>query len=512
LKRNIDHYFSENRAHAELGRDSLHSGIAFMTARGLNMFVQVGTTIMLARLLTPRDYGLVAMVLALVGFAPMLIDLGTTDATVQRQRVTRVGMSTMFWLKVGIASALALLLAGSSGFIAAFYGEPALTEITLVASLTFLISALSVQHLALMRRAMQFRRMALIEISSNIVSSIAAIGMAYVGFGYWALVAKAVLTSVVVTLAAWISCPWLPGRPKYTPEAKELLGFGVGVTGFTMTDYVAQSSDRVALGYFFGAGPLGYFQNAMLMYNNSLSFFTQLHDVAVASLSKLRSNLDELRRSWATALSTLSFFAMLAFAGLAVTAQDFVVILMGQKWDAAGPLLCIFAIKGIAHIVERTLGWLHVAAGRSDRWMRWGVFSAIFQVGALLAGLPFGAEGVAAAYAVATFCLFVPALAYAGSPLGIGAMAVVRAVGPQMVAALLTVAVGLAAQRLFMSDVSRLMRFVLSIPVCVVVYFTVAVGIFRVTAPLRIAFSLLNDFSAIFLRKPSRLRSPGAAE
>jgi PST family polysaccharide transporter len=476
------------------------------------MFVQVGTTILLARLLTPRDYGLVAMVLALVGFAPMLNDLGTTDATVQRPRITRLGMSTMFWLKVGIAGTLALLLAGSSGLIAAFYGEPALTEIALVSSLTFLISALSVQHLALMRRAMQFRRMALIEISSNIVSSLAAIALAYAGWGYWALVAKGVLTSVVVTLGAWISCPWLPGRPQYTPEAKDLLRFGVGVTGFTMTDYVAQSSDRVALGYFFGAGPLGYFQNAVLLYNNSLSFFGQLHDVAVSSLSKLRSNLDELRRSWAAALSTLSFFAMLAFAGLAVTAQDFVVILMGQKWEAAGPLLCIFAIKGIAHIVERTLGWLHVAAGRSDRWMRWGVFSAIFQLLALLAGIPFGAEGVATAYAVATFCLFIPALAYAGSPLGIGAKDVVRAVGPQMVAALVTVAVGLAAQRLFMSDISQLVRFVLSIPVCLAVYLAIAVGLFRVTAPIRVAFSLVNDFSSIVRRRTSRLRTPGAAE
>jgi PST family polysaccharide transporter len=286
----------------------------------------------------------------------------------------------------------------------------------------------------------------------------------------------------------------------------------MGVTGFTMTDYVAQSSDRVALGYFFGAGPLGYFQNAVLLYNNSLSFFGQLHDVAVSSLSKLRSNLDELRRSWAAALSTLSFFAMLAFAGLAVTAQDFVVILMGQKWEAAGPLLCIFAIKGIAHIVERTLGWLHVAAGRSDRWMRWGVFSAIFQLLALLAGIPFGAEGVATAYAVATFCLFIPALAYAGSPLGIGAKDVVRAVGPQMVAALVTVAVGLAAQRLFMSDISQLVRFVLSIPVCLAVYLAIAVGLFRVTAPIRVAFSLVNDFSSIVRRRTSRLRTPGAAE
>jgi PST family polysaccharide transporter len=503
LKRHTYSYFDESKPHAGLGRDSLHSGIAFMAARGLNMFVQLGTTILLARLLSPRDYGLVAMVLALVGFAPMLIDLGTTDATIQRKRLTHVGASTLFWLKMAIAGVLTLLLVGSSGIIAAFYGEPALVEIALVSSLTFLITAASVQHFALMRRAMQFRQMALIEISSNIIASIAAIVMAFSGLGYWALVAKPILTIALASVAAWMCCPWMPGRPRFTTEAKELLRFGMGVTGFTMTDNVAQSADRVALGYLFGAGPLGYFQNALLLYGNSLSLFGQLHDVAVSSLSKLRSNLDELKRSWAAALSSLTFFSMLAFAGLAVTGQDFVVILMGQKWEAAGPLLCIFAVRGIVHVVERTLGWLHVAAGRSDRWMRWGVFSVAFQLVALAAGIPFGPVGVAAAYTVATFCLFVPALTYAGRPLGIGVQDVLRAVGPQTVAALATVAIGFAARRLFLDDYSQIARFAISVPICVAVYLAVAVGVFKVTAPIRLVFSLLNDFTSIRPRRVS---------
>ena len=345
--------------------------------------------------------------------------------------------------------------------------------------------------------------MAIIEISSNVISSIVAIAMALTGWGYWALVAKPILGSGLSAVAAWMSCPWLPGRPRFTPEAKEMVGFGMGVTGFTMTDYLAQSADRVALGYFYGAGPLGYFQNALLLYNNLLSLFTQLHDVAVSSLSKLRNNVDELKRSWAAALSSLSFFSSLAFAGLAVTGQDFVVILLGQKWAPTGPLLCIFAVRGIAHVVERTLGWLHVAAGRSDRWMRWGFFSAVFQLMALLAAIPFGLAAVATAHTIATFCLFVPALVYAGRPVGIDGKDVLRAVGPQTVAALATVAIGFTVQRLFLDDYSQLMRFALSVPICVAVYLTVAVGVFRVTGPLHLAFSLLRDLSSIRLRQAS---------
>ncbi|HXF52624.1 MAG TPA: lipopolysaccharide biosynthesis protein [Hyphomicrobiaceae bacterium] len=503
MKPPIHEYFGENKPRPDLGRESVRSGVVFFAARILNMFVQVGTTILLARLLSPRDYGLVAMVFALVGFAPHLIDLGTTDATVQRKQITQVGISGLFWLKVAIAATLTLLLAGSGGFIADFYGEPELTQIAVVASLMFIVSALSAQHFALMRRAMQFRRMAVIEIASNVISSLAAIVMALAGWGYWALVAKPVLASLVGTLGAWISCPWLPSRPRYTREARELVTFGVGVTGFTVTDYAAQSADRIALGYLYGAGQLGYFQNALLLYNNLLSLFGQLHDVAVASLSKLRNDLDELKRSWAAALSSLTFFTMLAFAGLAVTGQDVIVMLLGEKWEPTGPLLCIFAVRGIVHVVERTLGWLHVAAGRSDRWTRWGLLSAVVQLAAVFAGLPFGPTGVAVAHTIATFCLFVPALAYAGQPLGIGARDVVRAVGPQTTAALLTVVVGLAVQRLFLDEVSQLARFLLSVPVCIAIYLAVVVGIFKVTRPIRLAFSLLRDFSPARLRRSS---------
>jgi PST family polysaccharide transporter len=497
----VDRYFGENKPTAGLGRTSLHSGIAFMAARGINMFVQVGSTILLARLLSPHDYGLVAMVFALIGFAPMLIDLGTTDATVQSKRITHEDVSALFWLKVAIGGVLTLLLAGGGGFIASFYGEPELTGIAVVASLSLIVAALSSQHFALMRRAMQFRRIAAIEISANVISSVVAIAMAFTGWGYWALVAKPVLAAALSAAGAWLSCPWLPGRPRFTSEVREMLRFGMGVTGFTMTDYLAKTADRISLGYFYGAGQLGYFQNAFLLYDNLLSLFTQLHDVAVSSLSKLRNDVAELKRSWSVALSALSFYAALAFSVLAVTGQDFVVILLGQKWEPAGPLLCIFAVKGIAHVCERTLGWLHVAAGRSDRWMRWGFFSAICQLVAVFCGIPFGLAGVAAAHAIVTFLLFVPALAYAGQPVGVGVRDVLRTVGPQTLTALVTVAIGLMAQRAFLADFSQLARFVLSVPVCVAVYLVLIVCVFRVTAPIYLAFSLLRDFSPRRLRR-----------
>ena len=499
-----ERYFEENKGHARLGRESLHNGVLFVAARAINVFVQLASTILLARLLSPHDYGLVAIVFALVGFAPMLIDLGSSDASVQRTHIEHVDVSTLFCLNLAVGLILTVLLIGVSPFIASLYGDPALTGIAIASSLFLVATALSAQHYALMRRAMQFRRIAIIEIVASVVSCLVALGMAYTGWGYWALVAKAILAPVLSAVGAWASCPWRPGRPRLTPAVRELLGFGLGVTGFTLTDNVARSADRIVLGYFYGAGSLGYFQNAFLLYDNVLGLLTQpLHNVAISGLSKLKNEVAELKRSWAAALSSLSFLSCLGFAGLAVTAQDLVVLLLGQKWEPAGPLLAIFAVRGIAHVAERTLGWLHVAAGRSDRWMRWGFFSALFQLAALLAGLPFGLVGVVTAHALATFCLFLPALLYAGRPFGISTKDILGAVGPQMVAALVTVAIGLAAQRLYFDDYSHLARFLISIPVCLAVYLAVTIGVFRVTGPIQIGFSLLRDFIPVRLRGTS---------
>ena len=345
---------------------------------------------------------------------------------------------------------------------------------------------------------MEFRRIAIIDLSANLISSIVSVTLALMGWGYWALVAKPILQVALTASGAWLSCPWLPGRPHLSSETKELVGFGLGVTGFTVMDTLSRSADRIALGYFNGAGSLGYFQNAYLLYMNMLNIVTEpLHNIGVSSLTKLRDNMAELKRSWSAALSSMTFFCAPAFAVLAVTGQDFAVLLLGQKWAPAGPLLCVFAIRGIANCVERTLGWLHVVAGRADRWSRWGVFSAVFHLLALAAGLPFGAMGVAVAYTVAMFCLFVPALVYAGQPIGIGVRDVLAATGPQMISALIAVAFGLAMQQLFLLDLSELARLVVSIPICVATYLMIVLGVFRMTGPLKLASSMLQDFGPL---------------
>jgi len=490
-----DKYFQDNEPMAGLGRASLHSGMIVVAGRLVSVASQVVSMIVLARLLDPHDFGLTATIFALIGFGPMLIDLGTSDATSQKTHISRAEVSYLFWLNTTIAVVLALLLIASGGFIAKFYNEPALSGIAAVSSLTFIAVGISTQHLALLRRAMQFRSLTILDICSNGISSVLSIVMALTGWGYWALVAKPVAMAVLTVVVAWIACPWLPGRPQQTKETNASVRFGLGVAGFTLTDTFAQSFDRLALGYFYGVGTLGYYQNAFLFYTNLINLLIgPLHNIAVSSLSKLRGNLVEFRKSWTTALSTVTFLSTLAFAVLAVTGPDVVTILLGEKWAPAGPVLCLFAIRGIAQATERTLGWLHVSTGRSDRWMRWGLLSAVCQIAAVVIGLPFGLMGVAATSAIAIYILFVPALAYAGRPAGIGAKEVWAAVGPQTVAGLIAVAVGLGVRETMLIDLSQWPRFLIASSLSLTVYLVVAIALFKVTQPMYLALSALRNF------------------
>jgi polysaccharide transporter, PST family len=484
-------YFSEASPSKDLSRKSLRGGASSMIGQGGNVAIQILSTIVLARILLPEDFGLVAMVLALTGFASIFIDLGTRDAITQRGHVSEGEASALFWITFAVALAFTVIIILCGGPLARFYGERRLQAVAISLSLTFLLPGLYFQQYALMRRALMFQKLALIDLGANLLSTVISIGLAWRGYGYWALVWKPVLAAAFTGLGVWGTCGWWPGRPDFTPGVRSMVGFGLNVTGFTVTDYVARSIDRVALGYTVGPRELGYYQNAFTVYDNCINV-CGLHNVATAALSKLREDEPALRRAWSTALATLTFFAAPAFAILAVIGQDLVVTLLGAKWLAAGSILVILALRGPAHVVERSLGWLHVVSGKPERWRHWGVLNCAVMVATLFIGLPFGVMGVAAAYAAVTYLLFIPAVAYSGKPLGVRARDVVAAVGPQVVAALGAAAASLAVGHLFLRGATPLPRMLILGALCGILYLAVITLVFRVTKPLELALSLVR--------------------
>jgi PST family polysaccharide transporter len=245
---------------------------------------------------------------------------------------------------------------------------------------------------------------------------------------------------------------------------------------------------------FYRPDQVGYFQNATTLYENSIfSVLGQLHTVGSAALSKLQSNPAALRQKYEAALSALAFFVMPTAAILSVTAEDVTVLLLGEKWRAAGSLLSIIALRGIFEAVEGSQGWLHLSIGRADRWRNWGIVSLGVQIVAVLGGLPFGTMGIAIAGVVASGLLALPSIIYAGRSIGVGAAIVIRAVGPQFVGAVSAAAAGGWLQTDALSDHSSFVRILLTGSFCVCVYLIIVVGLFQFTGPIKVARTMVLD-------------------
>ena len=280
----------------------------------------------------------------------------------------------------------------------------------------------------------------------------------------------------------------------FDDEVKSMVRFGLHVVGFTVAYTLSRAVDRIGLGLFYRPDQVGYYQNAMNLYENSIfSALSQMHAVGSAALSKLQSNPAALRQKYEAALSMLAFFVMPLAAILSVTAEDMTVILLGEKWRAAGSLLSIIALRGIFQVVEGSQGWLHLSIGRADRWQNWGLISLVVQVVAVLAGLPFGAKGVAMAAVVASLLIALPSITYAGRPIGIGAALVVRAVAPQLIGAICTAALGWWLQTALLTDYSGFVRVVVSGLFCSSIYLAMVVGLFRLDEPIRVAGAMAGD-------------------
>jgi polysaccharide transporter, PST family len=457
-------YFDDSVRGDDLHRRSLRGGVLTMISQGGNVTTQVISTVVLARILVPEDFGLVAMVSAITGYIAIFVDLGTRDAVAQHTRLKEEEASAMFWITAATGLTFALVTVSCAPLIAGFYGLPRLKTITMAMSVPFLVSALYYQQQALMRRALMFRQLAIIDVSGNAIGTAFAILLAHLGYGYWALVWKPAITALATGCGVWTTCGWWPGRPAFTQSVKGMIRFGLNVTGFSVADAISKSVDRVALGHSYGPRNLGFYQNALNIYENSVAV-TILHNVA--------------------------------FAVLAVIGQDLVVLLLGTKWRTAGAILSILALRGPAQVVASTNSWLHVAAGRPDRWRRWGVLNCGFTITALLCGLRYGSIGVAASYAILAYIVVVPSMLYAGRPLDIRIRNVLVAVGPQIGCALATAGLGFALRETLFENVSVPVRLFLLCLLCSAFYLGVMVLGFRITKPLAVAASLVRRRVAV---------------
>lgn len=409
LRPSPDSYLRTDHLTGDLSGRSVRGGVVTMAGQLVKMAVQFGTTVILARLLLPEAFGLVAMVAVLLTFLETFKDLGLSAATVQRPSISHAEVSALFWVNVALGAAAGLLMVPLAPLLARFYDEPALLHITLAFGAGFLISGLSTQHLALLRRQMRFSLLAGIQMGAEIVAMIAAVAAALAGADYWALVIQRLVWAVCLAVGGWLSCGWRPGRPAPLRTVRDLLGFGGNVTGSNLANLLVRNLDQILIGWYWGATPLGYYDRAykvLLVPISSLNF--PLFSVAMPMLSRLADQPERYRRAYLRVVEKLNMATMPA-AALLVAAPDLVVhLLFGPRWAPAAPIMAWLGVATLYQPILQTFGWLLMTQNRTGEMLRWGGICSAITAAGVTAGLPFGADGVAAGFALSGLFVRLP--------------------------------------------------------------------------------------------------------
>lgn len=443
-----DAFFSTERLKAGLGARAARGGFVTLAAQGLKFVIFTAATVVLARLLTPQDYGLVGMVTIVVSFVGMFQYLGLSTATVQWAELTHRQVSTLFWVNVGLSAAIALGVAAGAPLVAWFYGEPRLVGVTLGLSGAVVLRGLSIQHEALLVRQMRFGTLAANDLASMLVGFAAAAGAAAAGWGYWALVVNQLAMTGSTAAGVWLACRWRPGLPSRDTGVRRMLSFGGNLTGFNLVNFVARNVDNLLVGKVWGAYQLGIYSRA---YQMLLLPLDQVNGpfgaVAVPALSRLEGEPERYRAAY---LKVVEKIAMLTMPGVAfmVGAADWLVRLMlGPQWDESARVFMLLGAAALVQPLAKSTLWLFTTQGRTREMFRWGCVGGAIAVASIVAGLPWGAWGVAAAYALTDLCVATPLLLWFACRRGpVRARDIYRAAAPSACAAACALAAVLAAR------------------------------------------------------------------
>ena len=297
-------YFKTEHLKSDLGARTIRGSAVTIVTQGLKFLIGMVGTVILARLLTPQDYGLIGMVAVIIGFVSIFKDLGLSSATIQRAEINSVQISTLFWVNIALSLAVMLVCFGIAPLISVFYHEPRLRLITAAYGFGFMLSGLTVQHEALLRRQMRFTALAVTEVTALCASVATAVGLALYGAGYWALVASQLSLGLVYLIGIWSLCRWRPGLPGRNSGVRSMLAFGRNLTGFAVINYFARNLDNLLIGKVWGSQQLGLYAKA---YQLLLLPIDQINSpigaVALPALSRLSDSPEKYRQAYLRIMS-----------------------------------------------------------------------------------------------------------------------------------------------------------------------------------------------------------------
>jgi O-antigen/teichoic acid export membrane protein len=450
------------------------SGISQALNQGFTFVISV----VLARILGPKVFGLIGMITVFTGLAAIFGDLGLSAAIIQRKELEARHLNAAFWTNLATGASLTAMMVALSPVVAWFYKEPALLTLTAVIGFKYVIDSLCVVQIALLNREMRFQIFAWIQIGSNIISGLVGLGLALCGMGAWSLVGQTLGVSAVTLAVSWRLGKWRPVFSFELRACKELFSFSAYVLGSGIVNYWARTLDQLIVGRFAGPVALGIYSRAytlMLMPLNQVS--RAIGRVMFPALSAIQDDKPRAKRIYLKSISVIALITFPMMIGLFAVSDHFILALLGDKWAGAIPVFKIFCWVGLLQSISTTAGWIFYSQGRTGTDFALTASFTAFYALAFVIGIHWGIMGVAWAYAIGNLILWYPSWAIPGRLVALTFSEMIRTLSPAFFCALSMGSIIWGLGRLLPDGMAHWKYLIIQIPVGIVVYFILVVGL-----------------------------------
>ncbi len=391
---------AEAKRRAQVGPKALLAGRAF------TLIISLTSTFTIARLVSPRDYGLANMSMIMLALAVTLRDFGMTNALMRKGSISQAEMSFVFWFNSTTTVLLTTAIAIASPWIAEFYRQPIIVWTILVSLVGFLFSGIASQYKAMLSRNLEFARLATIEAAALFTGFLTTLVLAYLYRNVWAIVFGNAAQMICASIMYVSSNRWKPDRPAKPDNLRELLSFGANTSIYSLAQFAANNAAPIIIGRVLGAAPLGQFNRAQALFQiPSLNIVQPIAQATLPFLARMRPHPEEYRVAYLGLVRRLSTFLMPGSAALCIVAVPLVRTLLGDRWHDAGMALTLLAPSLAAVAFAYAAGDLFVSQNRSDELRTLGIVDMIVRIIVILIGVQFGILGAVAAFSAASILM-----------------------------------------------------------------------------------------------------------
>ena len=400
-----------NGAAPKVGKETLSSGVRWIATT--QIAVQLGRlalAVILARLLVPADFGVVSLGMIVVAFVDIALgDVGTAAVIVQRQDLTDYEISSLFWFNICVGAASTGVALVASPLMSHVIDHPDVVLAFRVVAFSFVIASVRMAHLAVLRRELRYRDLAVLDVAAFLLNFVVGVGLAVAGAGLWSLIVGTITGNIAMTLGSWMFSGFRPSVTFRWAHLRSVATFSLNLSAFRFVNFFVQQGDRFLVGAYLGADALGFYSQANRLVRYPLDTATIVYRrVLVPAMSRDQDDLARLRAAFLRSTGVIAVIVVPFTLLAAVLAEPLILALPGEQWLPAVPLIRLLAVVGLLQTVSGQAGVLLQIRGRTDLLLYWGFGSGIVAMTAYAVGLQWGVEGVAWGYLVAMAVLTVP--------------------------------------------------------------------------------------------------------